>query len=382
MRKRQWLLIKSSLKAELYRKLLKQSVDIYDSHEIGMSNTSTSSFMYREKYKLSRSNRLIQTYGKGNMNHIHAFVKISEIQKEKCNLKIHNCPNLKEIELFNVTNKLIDNGVLNSFVYCFNKLLLNKNYATFEKKTYAVLITEDISSDYIELTTFIRKNTQLPECILFELVYTLHTLNVIKMKHMDLHGANIYIKTLPKSEHKVIKYEAVVNNKLHSFYVRTTHVIKIIDLDSGNKMSDVSNHLKNEFKDKINNPYKFTGKTKTNSKSNILKLVHTLIRSNPIKEIANQLYFSGIRSSSASQSVPFFPNANSIQMNRSLYNNYYLKNYGLLISRKCKKTRFLNIPDTIIYSPERILFEMIQIGIFSRQSRYSIKYSQYNLYKT
>ena len=381
-KKRQWLIMKSSLKSELYRKLLRKHVDIYTSTEIGMSNTSSSAYLYKDKYKLSKTSPISKTYGKGNMGHIHAFVKITEIELSKCNRNVQKCPNLKEIQLFNTTNNLIDHGILNSFVYCFNKLLLHKNFANFEEKPYSILITEDISKDFKELTTYIRGHKTIPECVLFELVYTLHTLSHIKMKHMDLHGANIFIKTLPKSEHKMIKYEAVVNNQLHSFYVPTTHVIKIIDLDSGHKTNGVPNTIKKEFQDKINNPYKFTGKVKTNNKSNVLKLLHTLIRSNPVKSIANQLFYMGMRSSSRTQSVPFYPSANSITLNKSQYDNSYLKNYGLLIKTSNRKMKFLDIPDNVVWSADRMLFEMIRIGKFQQQTqKQHIVYSQKNLYK-
>ena len=381
-KKRQWLRMKSSLKAELYRKLLKKHVDIYTSTEVGMSNTSTSAFLYKEKYKLSKVNHLTKTYGKGNSDHIHSFIKITEIEVSKCDKNVKKSPNLKEIQLFSTTNNLIDHGILNSFVYCFNKLLLNKNFANFEGKPYSVLITEDISKDYKELTTYIRGHKKIPECVLFELVYTLHTLSIIKMKHMDLHGANIFIKTLPKSQHKMIKYEAVVNNQLHSFYVPTTHVVKIIDLDSGHKSSGVPTTIKEVFHNTVSNPYKFTGKVKTNNKSNVLKLLHTLIRSNPIRSIANQLYHMGIRSSSKTQSVPFFPSANSITMNKSTYNNSYLKNYGLLMKTSNKKVKFLDIPNSVVWTPDRMLFEMLRMGKFQQSTaKQHIIYSQKYLYK-
>ena len=378
-KKQQWLRMKSPLKAELYSKLLKKHVDIYTSTEIGISNTSTSAFLYKDKYKLSKVNHLTKTYGKGNMQHISAFVKITEIEVNKYNKNIKKSPNLKEIELFNTTNKLVDLGILNSFVYSFNKLLLNKSYGKFEGKPYSVLITEDISKDYKELTSYIRSHKLLPECVLFELVYTLHTLNHIKMKHMDLHGANIFIKTLPKSEHKLIKYEAVVNNQMYSFYVPTTHVIKIIDLDSGHKSNNISNQINIAFKEKINNPYKFTGKVKTNNKSNILKLLHTLIRSNPTKSIADQLFYMGLRSNT---SVPFYPSSNNIQLSKSTYNNKYLKEYGLLMNTKNEQFHFLNIPDSVVWTPDRMLFEMIRMGKFQQSTnKQHLIYSQKNLYK-
>ena len=225
-KKTQHLLMRSPLKAELYRKLLKKHVDIYTSTELGISNTSTESYLYQDVYKLSKINHLTKTYGKGNSKHIHAFVKISKIKLSQCGKNVTNYPTLKESKLFNTTNFLIDNGILNSFVYCFNNLLLNKNFANFEGNTYAVLITEDISKDYKELISYIGSHTTIPECVLFELIYTLNTLNHIKMKHMDLHGANIFIKTLLKSEHKMIKYEVIINNKLQMFYVQQHMLLK------------------------------------------------------------------------------------------------------------------------------------------------------------
>ena len=315
------------------------------------------------------------------MQHISGFVKITEILSSQYNSNIHQSPNLKEIKLFSVTNKLVDSSVLNSFVYSFNESMLHKNYAKFGNKSYSILITEELTNDYKELTSYLQSHKTLPECVLFELIYTLHTLNIIKLKHMDLHGANIFIKTLPKSEHKMIKYEAVVSNQLHSFYVPTTHVIKIIDLDSGNKQSYVQSSLKNIYKEKINNPHKFTGKVKTNDKSNILKLIHTLIRSNPSQSIADQLYYMGIRSSSTTQSVPFFPNADSVDSGLQ-YNKMYLKKYGLLLKLSNGKLNFLPIDNSVIWSPERMLFEMILMNKFQQcPKKHHIKYSQKYLFK-
>lgn len=381
--KKKSIMMQSPLKSEMYSKLLKKHVDIYTSTAVGVSNTSTSAFLFKEKFKLSKVNHLTRTYGKGNMQHISAFVKVTEIETSKCNQKIKNSPSLKEIELFNITNALIDNNILNSFVYSFNKLLLNKDYANFDGKPYAVLITEDISNGYKELTTYLRGHKTLPECAIFELVYTLHTLNSIKLKHMDLHGGNIFIKKLKKEDHKMIKYEAVVNNKLISFYVPTTHLIKIIDLDSGHKTDNVLSTFQNVFKGKINNPHKFTGYARTNNKTNILKLVHTIIRSNPTTNIFHQLHHMGMKSSSNKQSVPFFPNSNSIQYNKSTFNEKYLKNYGILLKiNNQNKFKFLEIPDNVIWSADRILYEMFIMGKFqTRPQTYHVLYSQNKLYK-
>ena len=315
------------------------------------------------------------------MQHINGFVKISEIVKDKINIKVNDTPNLKEIQLFSLTNKLIDHQILNSFVYSFNKLLLNKNYANFEGKKYSILITEDISDDFKDLTSYLRSHKHLPECVILELVYTLHVLNIIKLKHMDLHGGNIFIKTLPKSEQKLVKYDVIIKQKMYSFYVPTTHIIKIIDLDSGHKSSNINKEIKNEFGNSINNPHKFTGRVKTNNKSNILKLVHTIIRSNPTLNIATQLFHMGLRSSSSKNAIPFYPSANSIEMNKLKYNSKYLKNYGILLKTKKNKYNFLNIPDKVVWSPEKMLLEMIKIGLFQKPEDHHIFYSQVNLYK-
>ena len=115
------IMMQTPLKAELYRKLLKEHVEIYKSTELSLSYTSTMSFLYKDEYKLPKVNHVTRTFEKGNMQHLNSFVKISEIKVSECNENIKKSPNLKEIQLFQTTNKLIEKGVLNSFVYCFNK---------------------------------------------------------------------------------------------------------------------------------------------------------------------------------------------------------------------------------------------------------------------
>ena len=153
-------------------------------------------------------------------------------------------------------------------------------------------------------------------------------------------------------------------------------------MDSGHKTNGVPKTIKKEFQNVVMNPFKFTGKVNTNDKSNILKLLHTLIRSNPIRSIANQLFYMGMRSSSKTQSVPFYPTSNSIVLNKSTYDNSYLKNYGLLMKTSNKKIKFLNIPNNVVWSTDRMLFEMIQMGKFQQPTKKHHEiYSQKHLYK-
>ena len=92
-----------------------------------------------------------------------------------------------------------------------------------------------------------------------------------------------------------------------------------------------------------------------------------------------KLFYTGIRSN---KSVPFFPSANSIPLNRSTYNKSYLKNYGLLMKTVNKRFQFLDIPNTVVWTPDRMLYEMIKMGKFQQPSKkYHILYSQNYLYK-
>jgi hypothetical protein len=307
------------------------------------------------------------------------FVKILEIVRKESNGNVRYSPNLKEIELFKTTNKLLEKQILNSFVYCYNPFVLDKNWTTYKKTSYSVLLTEPLGKDFIEIYKYIYNHKIIPKCILFEIVYTLHTLNLIGMKHMDLHGGNVFIKKLPKNEFHVRRYDAVVNGEIMSFFVPTTHTIKIIDLDSGHK--EKSNIATTNFKEKINNPHKFTGRVHTDPRSNMLKIAHTFMTSSKHPaNMRNQLWQLGIRGET---DVPFFPNENSLHSTtKQYYDKMYFANHGILINIKKQnlKFKFLKIDDSMIWAPIKSLMNMHMKNMFPPVP-YHVVYSQESIIK-
>ena len=307
---------KPDLLSMVLHKVLKQKYDIYSQQFIKKTITRSHALLYSIRLKSSKKTFISEEFGKNNSKHIYAFIKIVEISSQ-------DDPSIKEIKMHKITNKLFEMNVLSSFVYSFNFEMFNKNYSRVNEKLYSVLATEDISyfSSFVE---YLQTHKTLPDCIIFQLIYTLHTLDTINLRHMDLHGNNMYIYKLQRSEQKMIKYDLIQKGKLHSFFVPTTHMLKIIDLDGGFK--DRSN--KKQFQNMINNPLSITGKIQsTKSKANILKVAHTLVKIQP--HIKPQLIFYGIMSN---KGVPF-----NKQPTTNGYNKKTFSKYGLFVNDLHKK---------------------------------------------
>jgi hypothetical protein len=378
--KTQKMFNKVDLKGVLYRKTLKKYIDVYSTNTLGISNSTTESFIYKDVFKSSRILPNINKYTKGDMKHYDCFVKITRVVKEECGSKIKECPNFKEIELFGVTNSLMKQNVLDTFVYCFNKEFLNKDYATYRGMSYSMLVTEMLNKDYMEIYMFLKQHKTVPDCVLYELVYTLHTMNLINMKHFDLHGGNIYVKKLPKTQHKMVRYDAIVNNMVIPFYVLRTHSVKIIDLDSGHKGKPVYEKIKNEFQGQILNPYKSTENSEmSDARTNTLKLVHTLSQSAPTLHMFDKLRNFGLRSNTK---VPFELGSSKVSTKNYKYNLKFATNYGMFINKnKNGGIKFLKIDNSIVWSAEKILFHMYKTGKFQQVPvRYNTYFSQVNLF--
>lgn len=339
----------------ILKKIMKKEYDIYSQQFVNQTKTRSEALLYKLRLKSSRKSFLTEVFGKGNAKHIYAFIKLVK-------LKTQNDPSLQEIKLHRITNRLFDMGVLNSFVYSYNDLILNKNFARVNNEKYSILATEDISG-YVTFTKYLQMHHYLPDCIIFQLIYTLHTMDKINLRHMDLHGNNIYIKTLSHAEQKMIKYDILHRKKTYSFYVPTTHKMKIIDLDGGFKGCSNKQH----FKEIINNPMSITGKQqKSKDKANILKVVHTLIKIQP--NIKAQLVYYGL--------MP----ENGIEPQINKYNKNAFSKYGLFVNNLYKQnSKFLHINESIVSNIKNIVDHYISLKMYQDQHRYHSYYSQKSL---
>ena len=187
---------------------------------------------------------------------------------------------------------------------------------------------------------------------------------------MDLHSDNIYIKKLKKT--KSIKYDILIDSKIHSFYVKTTHELKIIDFDGSQKSQIMNKSLKNGFKNKINNPESITGKsTKYTNRTNILKIIHTLLFENP--KIKSKLIKFGIKSN---KGIPF---TKEFKFKES-YNKNALNKYGLYIKNlQAKKIKFLKVNNNIVWNINKIMKTIIRKKIYQKQMDFKVNYSQIGL---
>lgn len=303
-------------------------------------------------------------------NEIKTFIKMSEISS------INNSQ-VKEIELYKITNKLILNKILNSIVYCFNDLFLNSSIEKHNNKVYTSLVLEDVT-EYKSLEMYLKTHKKLPNCVIFELVYTLHIFDRIQMKHMDLHGENIYVKRLPEKERKVIKYSVILDNKVEIFYVPTDYSVKIIDFDGGQKNSMKQNNpIKNEFKGKVNNPKVYPYRKVKESRVNILRLIHTIQSIRPSRNITNQLY--QMRMGTNRNVVPFYPNQNTLDVNHSKIYKNYLKKFGYVVSKN-NKSNMIELNNRIVRRPETILKNMLKGKIYKQPFKEAETYSELSLY--
>ena len=119
----------------------------------------------------------------------------------------------------------------------------------------------------------------------------------------------------------------------------------------------------------------------TNNKSNILKLMHTLIKSQgstAIKDMYNEyLLFFQNRHLIGKNGVPFLENAVkksiNFKYNKKLFNKFgYLTqpNFGNLVQ----------INDSIIYSVETIMEHHLTNNIYRKPLKYDVTFSQKKLF--
>lgn len=377
--------------------------NIFNSLDIFPSNINISNYRCIGKAK-SRTQPLLYAFMikfPGYNTPYNIFAKISPSLMYP-HIPVEKTPTFNEILLHKITNKLIQLKVLDSFVFCYNHILKTQIHV-INSIPHTILLTEDVSN-YTPLYHFIKSKKEIPECVIFEILYTLHTMSQIGLFHMDLHANNIYVKKLPRAEY--IKYELSNNGKdFFHFTVKTTHVVKIIDLDGGSKRKTNIPNLKPVFKNTtINNIFSITGMVhKLDPKSNLLKFIHTIVhKTNTFNIMSNNLQNLEFkddtivkRNSKTIQKlknlgvvnmfnrVPFSSSLNVNMPPGVKYNKTFLYKYGFLVNNSekyIKNIQYYPIQDNIIQYIQTIFTDMYEKKLFQSNHVVNTTYSQRGLY--
>ena len=305
-----------------------------------------------------------------NIKNINVFCKIVDVT--------HSKTVVQESKIYKITNQLLKDSVLNTIVYCYNNQFLKNTTFKYNNEEFAAVMTEDISTyqTFHEfLLKLVKKDERIPFEIIFQIIYTLHTFNLVKIYHTDLHGGNIFIQKLKETVY--VEYNVLLKGQNVKFYIPQNYQVKIIDFDLSTKKKTTINGIKEVYNTNIQNPNGYFGNINRNDRTNILKVIHTIyIPTSMSHKIFGQLFDVGIRGKNGI--VPFFQNTRSKNVNEN-----HLKKYGYSVSiSKTNKMKFTNLTHTIS-TPEEILRYMVNKGWFLEKPHNCniIKLSQANLFK-
>lgn len=357
-------------------KVKSKYINIDSGKFITISQSRNDSYLYKYTFKSYKNDSVLKQFMNKNSREFKTFLKITIVPYYSCqNIKqrekfVKKSPVYKEIELYHVANNLMNDNVSKSFAYCFNKKYLNKYWSMYKNTPHTILMTEDISDSYITLQNFLQ-SSNLPTCVLFELLYNLHTMDLIGLKHMDLHSENIYIKKLKKKEFR--RYEMLIDNEFKYFYVDTSHVIKIIDFDGGSKSQPKFNNVKQHYKTIVENPEVWSGSLNSNNKTNFLKVIHTLVTISLNKNsLTTDLKMIGLKN------IPFI---NNLNIRHNVYNSNFLKRYGFLIENWSDKiTKLLKIHNSLLKDITSLFLNIDTFGENMNKNKAYITLSQRNLF--
>jgi hypothetical protein len=291
---------------------------------------------------------------------------------------------VQEEKIYNITNQLLDQGVADTVVYSFTRKFLKSNSMTVGAERYNVLLLSSISN-YTSLSSFLKtlksRRSAIPYDILLQIVYTLHIFNKIGIYHTDLHLKNMYVLRLPQSQQKTVQYSLLGGTSLH---IKRVFKVQIIDFDSAVKKRVGAGSLKEAFKPRIGNPESYFRNTNRNNRTNILKVVHSLLSSLIYTRVTDQLLAVGLRSKTG---LPFFPRENSISLdgnNKKHLNRYHLTKYGYAVKETDKNQyEFIKLSNTTVHSPHSSLITMSRIPQFFSTSRSaSVTFSEAFLHKS
>ena len=294
----------------------------------------------------------------------------------------HESPSSVEVRFFELTNRLQERGICDTFVRSYNHFLkrhIVKHPETVEKDYYldddgvavwdstyphdrsefhpylTMLLTDDISSySTLESTLRGRLTDNEHACILFQLFYAIQCLAQINMAHMDLHDGNIYVKKLRGIQHRKYTYLSH-DNTFKTVIIPITHDVKIIDLDGSYKF-EAGKNVKAEFRSAIRNRHMTTGDPleKGNPRYNAIKIAHTYKARFP-DFLYKRLFGSYFKSSNGKVPHVNFTLKEYLSSKGKKYDAYYLK-YGIFRNGRTKKG--IDINDKLIMHPGYILNEI------------------------
>ena len=305
-----------------------------------------------------------------NIKNINVFCKIVDVT--------HSKTVVQESKLYNVTNQLLKDNVLNTIVYCYNNQFLKKTSFKYYNENFAAIITEDISTyqTFHEfLLKLVKKDERIPFEIIFQIIYTLHTFNLVKIYHTDLHGGNIFIQKLKNTIY--VEYIVLLKGQNVKFYIPQNYQVKIIDFDLSTKKKSNIPKIKEVYNTNITNPNGYFGNINRNNRTNILKVIHSIyIPTSMSHKIFGQLFDLGIRGKNGK--IPFFQNSRSKNADET-----HFKTFGYSVSvSESKNMTFTDLTDKIS-TPEEILRYMANNRWFLEKPNNCniVKLSQTNLFK-
>lgn len=339
-----------------YGKNISKDIDIF---YIGSSNSRTSALMFKIVARL-----------KNNSQDIHIFSKVTNLGLSR---NIRNLtktyllyPTIMEIKFFKLCSLLKDKNICDNFVYCYNdKVLQNRDVHIYDSEVYSILLTEDIG-DALTLKEYLKKNNVFYKSVLWQIIYTLGIMQIINMRHMDLHLMNIYIQKVKAGYELYTYYD---NNEFKTIYVYNNGLkVKFIDLDGAIKLKPSMNNVISEFTSDIKNPSVFSGiGNTTNPRINIMKVMWGLARKDIKLKNNTIMNFKKYGFINENKEVPWFSKRKPVALNKKLSATgkiikpdvKLLKRYGILMTQNAlnlKENRdILNFGNEVIYDPLTIM---------------------------
>jgi hypothetical protein len=189
--------------------------------------------------------------------------------------------------------------------------------------------------------------------ILFQVMYTIQCMTMVNMAHMDLHFGNIMAKFIPSNVGKYREYVFLTKDGvLRKAFVPAHYDVKIIDLDGAHKL-DTRDDVVGVLRKGIPNKHMFTGRvTKTNPRTNAMKIMFELKRYSKRKDISTTEF---AEMTNKNGKIPYI-DKNILKHPAMAHRNVgFVNNFGLFMNRRDK---LLPLNDKMISHPSVIVENM------------------------